>query len=263
MKLFFSEYPADYQGYKLPYQIWLIREPRDSLGEILGSGFLPTRLKSDLFYLGRSLRVNLARFALGSENKRVLKKTKDLGVGVINSQDFHLDDSVLWLCLLYSQRMLKGVKFSSTSIKKLFSLLYSQKVFVWRGKRGEILGYSPLRVEDKVVYYWYGFYQPEKFVSGLGMRMILEVVLWAKKKGMKFVYLGTGYTPDCLYKTQFQGIEFFNGWRWSGNLEELKYLIKKDENLDSPQLFKDQVYWSRFYKTKEGLREIIRNCKLN
>jgi hypothetical protein len=44
---------------------------------------------------------------------------------------------------------------------------------------------------------------------------------------MAHLHLGTCYSERALYKTQFEGVEFFNGAGWSSNLEELKYLVRR------------------------------------
>jgi hypothetical protein len=58
--------------------------------------------------------------------------------------------------------------------------------------------------------------------------MTSAVALLAEK-GFRHLYLGTCYSRNALYKTQFAGAEFFNGFRWSDDLSELKYLIRRDK----------------------------------
>ena len=70
------------------------------------------------------------------------------------------------------------------------------------------------------------------------------------RRGFDFVYLGSCYSRNALYKTQFAGAEFFNGVRWSEDLEELKYLIRRkrwDEHL-----FESEEYRQAFYGGELG-----------
>ena len=58
------------------------------------------------------------------------------------------------------------------------------------------------------------------------------------------IYLGTCYSERALYKIQFSGVEFFNGFRWSQNLDELKYLVRREhkKHLLEAAEFKDTFY---------------------
>ena len=82
-----------------------------------------------------------------------------------------------------------------------------------------------------------------------GMRavqMMTSAVARFAKAGLRFLYLGTCYSRNALYKTQFAGAEFFNGFRWSDNLEELKYLLRRDENEQPQHLLESAEYRDTF-----------------
>ncbi len=72
------------------------------------------------------------------------------------------------------------------------------------------------------------------------------------KVGFGFIYLGSCYSPNALYKTQFAGAEFFNGACWSHNLEELKYLIARGSQPITQHLFESEDYLHRFYEGELG-----------
>lgn len=97
-------------------------------------------------------------------------------------------------------------------------------------------------------------------MTGLGSRMMLEVINWAKDNQFEFTYLGTVYSNSSLYKTNFKGFEFFNGFKWSCNKEELKYLIGKDADNNNPQIFKDANYQMRYFESKD-LSEFLKTIK--
>jgi hypothetical protein len=61
------------------------------------------------------------------------------------------------------------------------------------------------------------------------MHMMTTAVELFRKKGLRYLYLGSCYSQNALYKTQFNGAEFFNGVQWSRNLDELKYLISREK----------------------------------
>jgi hypothetical protein len=76
--------------------------------------------------------------------------------------------------------------------------------------------------------------------------MTSAAALFAERK-CGHLYLGSCYSANALYKTQFTGAEFFNGVRWSASLKELKYLIERDKR-DNPQhLLETEEYRELFF----------------
>jgi len=82
MNIFFSENHPDYSTYTFNYAIYCIKEAQNELPKIYEKGFLPytgnLKIAADIFYLARSLRVNLERFTDTSENRRINRKITDL-----------------------------------------------------------------------------------------------------------------------------------------------------------------------------------------
>jgi len=76
--------------------------------------------------------------------------------------------------------------------------------------------------------------------------MTTSVAFFAQHK-FKYIYLGTCYTKNALYKTQFAGTEFFNGFRWSENIKELKYLIKREKQILTQHLLETDQFRDEFY----------------
>jgi len=76
--------------------------------------------------------------------------------------------------------------------------------------------------------------------------MTSSVELFAER-GFRHFYLGTCYSQTALYKTQFAGAEFFNGFRWSGDLDELKFIIQRDKKELEQHLLETEEYREEFY----------------
>ena len=55
------------------------------------------------------------------------------------------------------------------------------------------------------------------------------------------------YLENALYKTQFAGAQFFNGVRWSKDLKELKYLIRRGKQEQPQHLLEADDYRKVFY----------------
>jgi sporulation-control protein spo0M len=58
-----------------------------------------------------------------------------------------------------------------------------------------------------------------------------------------------------MYKTQFAGAEFFNGFRWSDDLDELKFVIRRDKQALTEHLLETDEYRDAFYQG--NLEEIV------
>jgi len=225
MKLFFSEFESNYQKYFFPYQVYLYKETNDDINKIYDMGFLPTRLKKDLFYLCRSLRVNLRDFELTSENRRVLKKTNYIKMNIKELKDYKYNYKIGKMGKdFYDKRFNKRVM-SANKIKWLFTEGFCTHVAVYRD-REEIIGYCLLVKGQNLIHYAYPFYDLRYFKKNAGMGMMLQLIIWSWKNGLNYTYLGTCYTEKALYKTQFKGCEYFTGWNWSNDIDELKYLVR-------------------------------------
>ena len=79
------------------------------------------------------------------------------------------------------------------------------------------------------------------------MFMMTSAVALFAERGFKHLYLGTCYSQTALYKTQFAGAEFFNGFRWSDDLDELKFIIKRDKKELDQHLLETDEYREKFY----------------
>lgn len=245
MKLFFSEFKASYSKYFFPYQVWLLAEEGDSLEKIYEIGFLPMRNLPGVYYLSRSLRVNLADFELTSENRRILKKTEGFESKLISLNEFDYAPRVQKMCKDYANQRLGGI-FSSASIKSIFSGKVYSHIFVFRNNHdNEEVGYAVVRITDRIIQYAHSFYDLKYLSENLGARMMLEAVVWAKDNNKDKIYLGTCYEKNSLYKTEYKGVEFYNGFGWSNNQEELKYLIERREE---GYLIKDREYLEKFHE---------------
>lgn len=248
MKLLFSEYPAQYDKYQFPYQVWALESSKEERDALLDRGFLPTRLKVGLWYLARSSRVNVRDLHVSSENRRIIKNTSHFSLTLQPTADYTLDDERMSLIRAYIKHTIKS-DFSDTSLKRIFSTHMSNYVFEWRDAN-KLVGISPFMVTEAGIFYWYGFHNKDLSKTGLGMRMMLEAVLWAKEHGKAYAYVGTVYSKSSLYKTNIHGLRFFNGVTWSDNEDELKYLIEKDTHRPEGEILKNTEYLDMFYDAK-------------
>jgi hypothetical protein len=228
VKLLFSEQNSDYENYQFPYAVWAFPEAGETPADIFNAGFLPSSRNLDRFYLCRQVRVNLAKFKPSSENRRILRKGKGIGIELIPRDKFD-----------YTPERRQFFK-TSPIISHLL-------VFTDAEKGGEI-GVATLYLEAKsLAFYYYAFYDLNYYARNLGMFMMTSAVALFAERSCKNLYLGTCYSANALYKTQFAGAEFFNGFRWSDNLGELKFIIKRDKRDLSQHLLETEEFRAKFY----------------
>lgn len=257
MKFLFSEFIPDYNQYRFPYQIWAVKEKKDNLAQIYYNGWLPFRSKKDLFYMARSTRVRLNKFALSSENRRILRKVEGLNFSVQPIEQFIYTPEMQKLCKNFADKKFGKGMMPTAAIRKMFTNANTTHVFSFKteSKVGlseksptlNPIGYAAAVIHDHFLHYAHPFSDLKHDNPNLGMGMMLKAILWAQEQHKQFAYLGTCYTKSSLYKTQFAGFEFFNGLRWSDDLEELKYLINRK---DDGYLMQDREYKRHFLKEK-------------
>lgn len=255
MKTFFSESIADYRTYTFNYSIYAIREPGDRLEDIYGKGFLPysaqTNIESEVFYLARSLRVDLANFSDTSENRRVnrLVEPLQLTLEVVPKSEVDLEDPVFQaFCSSYISERIGDDHMSEARWKYILSWDLGSHLFRFTFPDGKLAGFVLAAMDDEIVHYWFAFFDTAYMrTHSLGKWMMWRVIAWAKENQRRYVYLGTAYKPGALYKIRdHKGLRFFDGLQWNEDMKSLKAQCEQDETplsmdrfklLEEPQLF--------------------------
>ena len=249
MKLLFSEARLDYSNYIFPYAIWAVPEEGETPQFFFERGFLPSSWDLKRFYLCRSVRVALQGFQSSSENRRILRKCQDITYELIPQEDFEFSPFWQEFCLTYSDiKFGKGVM-TAERLKDLAHSKLTTHYLLFRDQESDrYVGLVTLYIySPHVVQYYYGFYDLNYYRSNLGMFMMTSAVTFFAERGMAYLYLGTCYSRNATYKTQFKGAEFFNGANWSQNLKELKYLVARGNETQTSHLFETDDYIHRFH----------------
>jgi arginyl-tRNA--protein-N-Asp/Glu arginylyltransferase len=248
MKLLFSECKSDYGHYVYPYAIWAIPEPGETPAQFFDRGFMPGTPNLERFYLCRHLRVDLKNFQHSSENRRILRKGAGVTGTLIPRAQFDYTPARRETYRAYAdERWGRGIM-SEQRLDGLFDGKVVSHVLLFRDSSGAEVGVAVLYVEEPAMaFYYYAFYDLAWMKRSLGMFMMTWAVDFFAQHGFRHLYLGTCYSERALYKTQFAEVEFFNGFRWSTDLEELKHLIRREQSpvhnhlLATPE-FRDQFY---------------------
>ncbi|MBN1352465.1 hypothetical protein JXJ21_23910 [candidate division KSB1 bacterium] len=249
MKLIFSETNADYEHYIFPYAIWAIPEPGEAPHEFFARGFLPSTKELDRYYLCRSVRVNLKKFKPSSENRRIFKKNTDIQFELIERADFYYNPARRDFFKKYADIRFGKNVMSFQRLDNLFnSPITSHSLRYAEQDSGTEVGVATLFLDAPVMaHYYYAFYDLNYYEQNLGMFMMTSAVDFFASRGFDFLYLGSCYSRNALYKTQFEGAEFFNGGHWSHNLNELKAMIQRDQKKQDQHLLETDDFLNKFY----------------
>ncbi len=245
MKIFYSESLPDYSTYTFNYGIYCRKDDNSELTEIYNAGFLPysanPQLTHEVFYMARSLRVDLDRFSDSGENRRVNRKIEALEIEM-NCIDKKIllaeDDEMITFCENYASSRI-GNAMSPERLRYIFSLDTGTHVF--RFTQGDDpIGYVLASCNGEMVHYWFSFFDIELMRShSLGKWMMWSIIKWAQEQGAKNVYLGTVYGSKSLYKVRdHNGLSFFDGCRWNQNTSLLKTWCKADADQGPADRFK-------------------------
>jgi arginyl-tRNA--protein-N-Asp/Glu arginylyltransferase len=254
VKLLFSEQKSDYDHYQFPYAIWAVPEEGETPADIFSAGFLPSSRNLDRFYLCRQVRVNLAKFKPSSENRRILRKGEGIRVELLPRAKFDYTPERRQFFKNYADIKFGKDTMTFERLDSLFnSPIISHLLVFTDAKTGSEIGAATLYVEGKkLAYYYYAFYDLNYYARNLGMFMMTSAAALFAERGCQHLYLGTCYSATALYKTQFAGAEFFNGFRWSGDLNELKFIIHRDQGELRQHLLETEAYRNQFFQGDLG-----------
>lgn len=211
----------------------------DEIEKLYNQGYVVTRLPE--MHQTRSLRIDLSKFTLTSENRRVLKKTSDIDMFVF---DLPLHSNTTnWrihaLGKKFYQKKFNDVDFSASKIREIINgkakhnLLfthYQSNTLPNNSTSGTIdhtktLGYTICYKTENILHYSFPFYELTSNIPNLGMGMMLKAISWAKYKNLEYLYLGSFTRPKDRYKLQFRGLEWWDQDHWSEDLANLKTTI--------------------------------------
>ncbi len=229
MRLVFSEAEPDYSRYQYPYVVWGIPEAGETPADLFAAGFMPASPHLDRFTLARHLRVPLAGWRLTSENRRVVRKGAGLTFALASRGEFDYSEERRGAWLRFAEeRFGEGVMPASRLDTLMASRAITHLLSFRTGEGGEVGTVLMYLEPPAMAFYYYAFYDLGWADRGLGMYMMTAAVEHFARLGYGMVYLGTCYSGRALYKTQFRGVEFFNGFRWSADVGELKAILRRD-----------------------------------
>lgn len=200
-----------------------------NINALYDDGYLFGRIGRGVMDQTRSVRIDLLKFELSSENRRIIKKTDGLEITNRGIPYHAYDWTIGKLAKDFYDNKFGEKTFSANKIKELLTDIKKSnfnKLLIYKLKT-ESVGYAICHETDELLHYCYPFYNLKTDLPNLGLGMMLRAILWAKETNKQYVYLGSAQRPTDTYKLQFEGLEWFDGKEWQTDLEELKEIIKK------------------------------------
>ena len=227
MKLSQSEFGHEYDTYRFGYCLWASLEAGDSVAALYANGFLPYSADPKLrgtFYMARSARLDLKKFSLSSENRRIAKRFD----GTLTfREEAGRDPRVRDLFLEYFRQRHGKHVMSAERFDAILASPLPIRMSAYE-KNGEPIAAVLEVVEGGFGHYWFSAYDPALVEQSLGMWLMLDSARRAKESGLEHYYLGTVYGPKALYKTNFKPLQFWDGSSWNTDLAALKRLARAE-----------------------------------
>lgn len=209
--------------------------PKESTEKEIASfyndGYVFTRIGQGVMHQTRSIRIDLSKFELSSENRRILKKTEDIELIGFPMPYGAYDFSIGKLAKdFYGTKFGEGTM-SANKIKELMTDAEKSNfncVFTYKSiSTQKIVGYCICYTSNLIHHYSYPFYDLNMSPKDMGLGMMIRAIEFCKKLGHTYFYLGSLQRPTDTYKLQFAGLEWFDGKKWSTDFEEVKKILKQ------------------------------------
>ncbi len=236
MQFRFTECPPDYSTYSFPYKVHCLAESKEEYSQIYDLGFLPYTgdwsIEESIFYLARSLRIQLSEFKDSSENRRIDRKMAELAVQyeLIPLAEFDTNDvDFRAFCFRFAQERFKQGSMSAERLDYVVSRSYLSHILCFKSAE-KVLGYVFVVLDNAQTFfhYWFAFYDIQFLTShSLGKWMMWKCIKIAQEMQLKHVYLGTAYGSAALYKIRdHHALSFFDGRGWNSDKKHLIRLCK-------------------------------------
>ncbi|PIZ94624.1 MAG: hypothetical protein COX81_03010 [Candidatus Magasanikbacteria bacterium CG_4_10_14_0_2_um_filter_37_12] len=206
----------------------------DNIDSLYNEGYVFTRVGKGIMNQTRSVRIDLNKFELSSENRRILRKTEELKLQIEKIPYRNYSWEIGKLAKDFYETKFGDGTFSANKVRELLTekrddfnrvLCYDTPNKV---KDDNAVGYCIAVETENILHYSYPFYNLNSKINNLGMGMMIRAVQYAKDTGKQYIYLGSFQRPTDIYKLQFAGLQWFDGEGWKQDVEKLKRLNTKN-----------------------------------
>ncbi|MHB8442804.1 MAG: hypothetical protein ACYDAS_00325 [Patescibacteria group bacterium] len=201
----------------------------DNIDNLYNEGFVFVRKGKGVMQQIRSLRLDLKDFKLTSENRRILKKTENISIEKEKLPYNKYNYNIHRMGFIYYKARFGDKIMTANKIKEMFTNMSKSNmnsVFVYKDKNLNKMefaqGYALSYINKYMIHYSYPFYDLSYFNLNMGICMMLKAIIFAKEHNLDYVYLGSVYKKESIYKLQFKGLSWFDGEIWNKDIRALK-----------------------------------------
>ena len=230
-----------------------------------------TKLESaknkEIWYQSRQTRVKVSELKYNKKIRKMTNPCKDIDSEVKTLKECDVEE----LRKVYSDYIkLKSDQYKESD--EIFSDFYThdeffddllidpeyKRVIEYR-ENGVLHAFVVCRIYEKTnamtsIQFCWDYHKPRIF---LGKYSCIKEIEMCIDQGMEYVYLGGGYENMCIYKSMYQGFEWWTGSEWSKDKEAYKTLCNSDTNTkdiyDLGQL--EEEYTGKFFFPPQEIKD--------
>ena len=238
MKLIFDHITGKLTNHDLIYSLALAQFKKKEYSFAFENGWIPlswyyTKLDKLTWINARNTRLLLNKFTLSKKQRKILRK-KDITVEVYNK----LDDALFTTISSIYKKYIKHKKFhekdfeeESEFFKKEDNIDWKYFIYYFQNKP---IAFTEIKVFDsKHVLTGQFAWDYENPKLSIGTYATLYEIDWSIKNKCKKYYLAYGYEKSNIYKSRFDGFEFWNGRSWLNDKTLYKKLCEYDTEVNT------------------------------
>jgi hypothetical protein len=247
MRIAFSECMPDYANYTFPYHVWGFLEGDETVGDALALGFLPAAYDMSRFYLARSIRIDLSVFAETGRTRYVARRCAHVAGRLVRRDEFDFAPAWREMATSYFASRAVAADYRRNRFFAMVDSPFTTHVLLLIDVRNNApAGLAPLHLDEPAAEYGIPVYAPEHLDVSIGNHLMAEALRTLQSMNYAHAYLGTCYSDRDLYKTRFRGMEFFNGYKWTGDRRELHLFIDRQKPVDQDHALLSAPYVENF-----------------
>jgi hypothetical protein len=186
----------------------------------LESGWCP--LQGSLWFQTRSTRINAKKYI---PHKKILKQSKKIKFFF----DIRLNDLKKQKFKEIYEKYIEYKKFSNFDLS-LQDIINNSNGHLYYTHQNEIIGFCFFKILQNnmfAVEFAWDYKNPRLYLGKLNIHYLCT---YAKMKGYKNLYLSSGYESCSIYKSDYEGFEWWTGMKWSNDTDYYRRLCMRDDN---------------------------------
>lgn len=237
MKIYFRHYSGAITEYDYLFFDCMAEVSELEEDEALNGGWLPDDyivrknskgvIEKSHWYQARQTRIKLSEFKDNAKTRKCRKKCSE-----IKTKCFSVKDVDMSIVEDIFYKYINFKNFKSWDISKLIESESDKKYFLFYYLNNKPIAFTFLRdVGSESVFSTQFAWDYKDSKLYLGKYANLAEIDYCIKNNKKYMYIGAGYENACIYKSDYNGFEFWNGQVWSSDKDLYKKLCERDSNI--------------------------------